>query len=406
ENVGGPGWRKDNPPIARICRVRITILQAQADERVLARKDRLVGIGNAHATGLRLVSVAATCEYTLAAPERLLLPRDLPCVARRALAFALQRLADRRELLERRLVDAGKAQIQALQRGDDHRADDDTGKPFVVGRHHEPRRLLRRGMPDHFLVGRLIARPQLALGNIGHRELPVLGGLVEAVEKALALLLLRDIEEELQDHGALARQIALDRGNVGEALLPDVLGHQLRRDFLLEKQLAMHAHDQAFFVIGAVEYADAPALRQLDHGAPHEVVIELERRRLLERGDLAALWIDAVENVFDRAVLAGSIHGLEDQQQRPAVLRIELLLKIAQAFAVGIEDFLALVLVEAAFLGGLVRPQVKAGRAVDPERRDEAIELGGERFRGLLAHGKFPDLKRFPWRRRGGTAST
>src|SRR5581483_5667700 len=67
ENVGGPGWRKDNPPIARICRVRITILQAQADERVLARKDRFVGIGNAHATGLRLVSVAATCEYTLAA---------------------------------------------------------------------------------------------------------------------------------------------------------------------------------------------------------------------------------------------------------------------------------------------------------------------------------------------------
>src|SRR3974390_490888 len=34
----------------------ITVLQAQADKRVLARKDRFVGIGNAHVTGLRSIS--------------------------------------------------------------------------------------------------------------------------------------------------------------------------------------------------------------------------------------------------------------------------------------------------------------------------------------------------------------
>src|SRR4029079_9937160 len=56
EDVAGPSWRKDNPPIARICRVRIAILQAQADKWVLARKDRFVGIGNAHLTGLRSTS--------------------------------------------------------------------------------------------------------------------------------------------------------------------------------------------------------------------------------------------------------------------------------------------------------------------------------------------------------------
>src|SRR5262249_38959580 len=53
EDMAGPGRRKDNPPIARIRRVRITVLQAQADKRVLASEDRFVGIGNAHVTGLR-----------------------------------------------------------------------------------------------------------------------------------------------------------------------------------------------------------------------------------------------------------------------------------------------------------------------------------------------------------------
>src|SRR6202035_3675813 len=56
EDMAGPSWRKDNPPIARICRVRIAVLQAQADKRVLARKYRFVGIGNAHVTGLRSTS--------------------------------------------------------------------------------------------------------------------------------------------------------------------------------------------------------------------------------------------------------------------------------------------------------------------------------------------------------------
>src|SRR5262249_43099648 len=37
-------------------RVRITVLQAQADKRVLACKDRFVRIGNAHVTGLRSTS--------------------------------------------------------------------------------------------------------------------------------------------------------------------------------------------------------------------------------------------------------------------------------------------------------------------------------------------------------------
>jgi hypothetical protein len=111
--------------------------------------------------------------------------------------------------------------------------------------------------------------------------------------------------------------------------------------------------------MGAVEDADAAALRQRDHAAPEEIVVEFLRRRLLERGDLAALRVDALEHALDRTVLAGGVHALEDQQQRPAVLRVELFLEIVQALAVGFDDLRRLFLVEAALLVGLVRLQVK-----------------------------------------------
>ena len=138
-----------------------------------------------------------------------------------------------------------------------------------------------------------------------------------------------------------------------------------RRHLLLGQDFRMHPHHQAFLVIGAVEDADAAALRQRDHAAPQEIVIEFERRRLLERMHLAALRVDAVEDALDRAVLAGRIHALKDQQQRPAVLGVELFLKIVQPLAVGLDDLLALVLVEAALLAGLVRFEMELARSVD-----------------------------------------
>ena len=149
----------------------------------------------------------------------------------------------------------------------------------------------------------------------------------------------------------------------------------------------MHPRHQAFFVVGAIEDADAAALRQRDHGAPHEVVIEFVGRRLLEGRDFAALRIDAFENALDRAVLAGGIHALEDHQQRPAVLRVQLLLEIVEALAVGLDDLFALLLVETASFTGLVHFQMKFAHAVEPERRDKGFQPLGQRQLGLLAHG-------------------
>ena len=48
EHVAGAGRRKDDPPVARLRRVRLAVLVAQADKGVFAGQDRFVGIGNAH----------------------------------------------------------------------------------------------------------------------------------------------------------------------------------------------------------------------------------------------------------------------------------------------------------------------------------------------------------------------
>src|ERR1700730_16548103 len=102
--------------------------------------------------------------------------------------------------------------------------------------------------------------------------------------------------------------------------------------------------------------------------------------------DLAALRVDARKYRVDGTVLAGRIHALRDQQHRPAVLRIKLFLKILQAFQVGSEDLLGLVLVETALLVGLVRLEMEITRSVEAERRNEGPQLVAKILRRLLAH--------------------
>ena len=92
----------------------------------------------------------------------------------------------------------------------------------------------------------------------------------------------------------------------------------------------MDPDDEHVFVVGAVEDADATALRQRLHVAPEEVVIEVLARRLLEREDLAALRVDAGHDVLDGAVLPGGIRRLQHDQHRMRVGRIEPLLRVRE----------------------------------------------------------------------------
>src|SRR6266478_9207633 len=112
--------------------------------------------------------------------------------------------------------------------------------------------------------------------------------------------------------------------------------------------------------------------------------------------DLTTLRVDAGKYGFDGAVLAGRVHALKDQQHRPAVLRVKSLLKIAQAFSVGLEDLFRLVLVEAALLVGLVRLEMEITRSVEAERRNEGPQLIAKILRRLLVH----DVGGSDWRMR------
>ncbi len=155
------------------------------------------------------------------------------------------------------------------------------------------------------------------------------------------------------------------RSRVGDgavAVAPDVAFLlQGVRQPLADQDLRMHAHDQHLLVIGAVEDADAPALGQVPRRPPQEVVVQLLGAGVLEAEHLAALRVDAGHHVPDRPVLAGGVHGLEDQQHGVPVAGIEHLLLLAELADGVLQQLLVVVL-------GLVEP-------VDPRRPLVEIDL-------------------------------
>src|SRR5262249_45015128 len=82
------------------------------------------------------------------------------------------------------------------------------------------------------------------------------------------------------------------------------------------------------------------------------------------------------ENVLDQAVLAGRIHALEDQQQRPAVLGVELLLHVFELFDAVVEQLLRVVLleVETAAASRIVAGQPEAFRRINTTAPHGSIE--------------------------------
>ena len=124
-------------------------------------------------------------------------------------------------------------------------------------------------------------------------------------------------------------------------ILPDgFLVAQLFRKSLGTENLRMDANDEHFLVIGTIEDADPPALRQTPGRAPEKIMFQFLGARLFETENLAALRIDPGHDVPDGAVLAGSIYPLKDQQQRIAVGRVVKALQRIQLFNVVSEEFL------------------------------------------------------------------
>src|SRR5271170_3706414 len=234
-------------------------------------------------------------------------------------------------------------EVEFFQSFHDGRRNCQVGKPFIVRGYHVPGSMLGRSIADHVLVGFLIVVPIFALVNVCRGELPILPRFVQSGQKAALLFFLRKMEEELANHRAVTRHVALEAANVFEALVPDVLGYERRRKHFGGKSLGMHSHDQHLFVIRAVEDADVAALRQMFGGAPEEIVLQFGLRRDFERVDLAAFGVHSRHDVLDGAIFTGCIHGLEDQQNSPMVLGVESGLQILEAVGVFLQLILGLI---------------------------------------------------------------
>jgi hypothetical protein len=107
----------------------------------------------------------------------------------------------------------------------------------------------------------------------------------------------------------------------------------------------MHPHHENLFVVRTVEDADAAALWNLRGVTPKEVVRQLFGRGLFEGADVASLRVHARHDVLDRAVLAGSLHRLEDDEHRPGILRVEDILLHGQPRGAALQQLRRLALV-------------------------------------------------------------
>src|SRR5207249_3595567 len=142
------------------------------------------------------------------------------------------------------------------------------------------------------LVRLHIAVPELSLRHIRQAELPVLVRIINAVEKTLPLLFLRNVEEEFHDACAISMEMAFQIHDRAVPVSPDrLLIENFCRKPLAEQDFRMHADDQHFLVIGPVENPNPTPLRQALGGAPEQIMLEFRRARMLEAEYLAALWI-------------------------------------------------------------------------------------------------------------------
>ena len=73
----------------------------------------------------------------------------------------------------------------------------------------------------------------LALLGVVGGKLPVFFGLLDALEEPLLLLFVGDMEKELADGDAVARQVALEAADILKTFLLDIFCDQVGRQLLL-----------------------------------------------------------------------------------------------------------------------------------------------------------------------------
>ena len=221
------------------------------------------------------------------------------------------------------------------------------------------------------------------LFHIAHAELPIFFSVFDAFQEAFLLRCAAHVQVELQDGGALARQVLLEVADAGVTRVPEFrisVLHGVDAGYMLAQQVfRMHFYHQHFLVVASVVHADH-AFRRCGLGmAPQEIVVQFLRARRLEAGDVAPLGVHALQHALDAAVLAARVHGLEDQEQRMAILRVQLLLEFAYLFRILLHGLFQFILVDILLRSGIVflQAEVPAIRNAMISEVEEVFHLGG-----------------------------
>src|SRR5262249_43885811 len=171
------------------------------------------------------------------------------CGSRAVRSLGEQLLPRRRELLLLLLRHLRRLEAEVPYRRRQDVRDQSARHPFVVRGNYVPRRMLGARRAERLLERLEVVVPVGALGQVGGGELPVFGGVVEPLQEALLLLVLRDVEKELHDHRAVPDEVALERVDVLVAVVPESPAALARRKLLPLQDLRVHAHDEHVLVV-------------------------------------------------------------------------------------------------------------------------------------------------------------
>jgi hypothetical protein len=282
----------------------------------------------------------------------------------------------------------GPGEFEFLHFVEDGGADDEAHVFFVVGGDDVPWALLGGGGADGILVGVHVIAPMGALFDVALFEFPVFAGGVDPGEEASFLFLVGDVEEEFGDVDAIAMGVGLVVGDILETVREEALevgGGFVGEALDFGDDFGVDFADEDFLVVAAVEDAEAAAGGAGDDVAPEEVVVEFGGGGAFEGVGFDALGVHAGHDVFDGGVLAGGVHGLEDEEHAMAVLGIHFLLELVDLDAELGDQFLVVgvIAVEALDFGfGFFDAKVFA--AGNAEVVEVEVEFhGGTGLRGL-----------------------
>ena len=236
-----------------------------------------------------------------------------------------------------------------------------------IGGHDRPRRPGRVRGRQQLLVGALVTVPLRAGGQVALVELPMLGGVIQALLQALALLFLADVQHELEHHRTGLAQQALEIVDMRQALLV------LRRcDPAVD-----HGH-QHVFVLAAVEHRDLARWRHLLVNAPEIVARTFRLGWRLPAHGVYAQGAHAAEHTANRAVFARGVGALQQHQQLVALVGVEQVLQRVQRHSQRLHGSLVL---------RLVAQGKGFGTGVEAAQRHR---LARHRLPGLPAFGQGP----------------